>query len=129
MKIRLALAATACLLAAACSTTTPPPPPPAATNITRQMSTWDMSTEYTVEYVADGFMLTMNYRYPDFVLRRSTAETRCRSVATSIADSLAERRQRPIAVPAAQQIQTVTQRKWTGAMATCAAVAHVTWRQ
>ncbi|WP_342052758.1 MULTISPECIES: hypothetical protein [unclassified Cupriavidus] len=124
MKIRLALAATTCALATACSTTTPPPPAS-----TRQMSTYDMSTEYTVEYVADGFMLTMNYRYPDFVLRRSTAETQCRTVATNIANNLAERRQRLIAMPEAQQIRTVTERKWTGAMATCAAVAHVVWRQ
>jgi hypothetical protein len=124
VKIRLALAATTCALATACSTTTPPPPAS-----TRQMSTYDMSTEYTVEYVADGFMLTMNYRYPDFVLRRSTAETQCRTVATNIANNLAERRQRPIAMPEAQQIRTVTERKWTGAMATCAAVAHVVWRQ
>lgn len=122
MKIRLVLTTAACVALAACSTTTPPPPAS-----TRQMSTYDMATEYTVNYVADGFTLTVNYRYQNFVLRTSTAEAQCKSAVTSIANNLSERRQHPIAAIDAQQLRMVTSRKWSGAMATCAAVAQVAW--
>ena len=149
MKIRTVLPAMACVALAACSTTprmaspsaspsasSPASPSATATvsttappNTTRQMSTYDMATEYTVDYVPDGFTLTVHYRYMGYVLRTGTAETQCSAAVTDVANSLSERRQRPIAAIDARQIRMVTARKWTGGIATCAAVAHVAWRR
>lgn len=114
----------ACVALAACGTTprpaSPAVSPPAslsapASAAPRQMSTYDMATEYTVDYVPDGFTLTVNYRYMNYVLRTSTAETQCKAAVHDVATSLSERRQHPIAAIDARQIRMVTTRKWTGA--------------
>ncbi|WP_420992762.1 hypothetical protein ACKI2N_006275 [Cupriavidus sp. 30B13] len=123
MRYTKVLAAMACLAAAACTTPTPMP------GNGRQMSTYDMDTEYTVEYVADGFTLMVNHRYSGFTVRTGTAETDCKAALASVANSLAERRQRQIEPVDPQRIRLATSRNWYGKMATCSATAPVAWKR
>jgi len=124
VKFTKVLAAMACLAAAAC-TTTPAPMPGNG----RQMSTYDTDTEYTVEYVADGFTLMVNHRYSGFTVRTGTAESACRAMLASVANNLAERRQRQIEPIDAQRVRLATSRNWYGRMATCSATAPVAWKR
>ncbi|MCY0858202.1 hypothetical protein [Cupriavidus sp. D39] len=121
MQYKKMLAAVACLISAACTT-----PAPSAS---RQMSTYDSNTEYTVEYVADGFTLMVNYRYPQFFVRSSAAEAACKSALTSVANSLAERRQRQLEPVNEQSIQVATSRTGSGKFATCSASAPIAWKR
>ncbi|WP_454720555.1 MULTISPECIES: hypothetical protein [Cupriavidus] len=123
MKFTKVLAAMACLTAAACTTPTPMP------GNGRQMSTYDTDTEYTVEYVADGFTLTVNHRYGGFTVRTGTAQATCRAMLASVANNLAERRQRRIEPIDPQRIRLATSRNWYGSMATCSATAPVVWQR
>jgi hypothetical protein len=117
------LAVVACLASAAC--TTPAPPPHAGP----QMSTYDMNTEYTSSYTADGFTLMVNYRYERFTVRSSVAAAQCKAVLASVANSLAERRQRPIEPVNEQSISLATSRNWYGKVAACSATAPIAWKR
>ncbi|WP_043421727.1 hypothetical protein [Cupriavidus basilensis] len=121
MKYTKVLAAAACLISAACTTPAP--------STGRQMSTYDSDTEYTVEYVADGFTLMVNYRYPQFFVRSSAAQAACKSALTSVANSLAERRQRQLEPVNEQRIQVATSRAWSGKFASCSASAPMAWKR
>lgn len=93
------------------------------------MSTYDMDTEYTVEYVPDGFTLMVNYRYQQFTVRSSAAETACKAALTTVANSLAERRQRQIEPVNEQLIKLTTSRSWSGKVAACSASAPIVWKR
>ncbi|MGO4809555.1 hypothetical protein AB4156_08185 [Cupriavidus sp. 2MCAB6] len=123
MQYKKVLAAVACLISAACTTTTPAP------SAGRQMSTYDMDTEYTVEYVPDGFTLIVNYRYSQFIVRSSSADAACKAALASVANSLAERRQRPIEPVNEQLVKVTTTRSWSGKVAACSASAPIAWKR
>lgn len=93
------------------------------------MSTYDADTEYTVEYVPDGFTLMVNYRYPGFTVRSSTAQTACKAALSSVANSLSERRQRQIEPLDDRLVKLTTRRNWSGTMATCSATAPIAWKR
>jgi len=116
------LAVMACLVSAACTTTAPP-------YSGRQMSTYDMSTEYTVEYVPDGFTLMVDYRYQQFTILPSTAAAACRTAVSNVANSLADRRHRPIEPIGDQSIKLNTSRNWFGKVTTCSATAPIVWKR
>ncbi len=116
------LAVMACLVSAACTTTAPP-------YSGRQMSTYDMSTEYTVEYVPDGFKLAVDYRYQQFTILPGSAAAECRTAMHNVADSLADRRQRPIEPIGDQDIKLHTSRNWFGKITVCSATAPVVWKR
>ncbi|WP_042885548.1 hypothetical protein [Cupriavidus necator] len=112
----------ACLVSAACTTTAPP-------YSGRQMSTYDMSTEYTVEYVPDGFTLMVNYRYQRFTMLPSTAATDCKTAAINVANSLADRRHRQIESVDDHRIKLSTSRNWFGKVTACSATAPIVWKR
>ncbi len=114
-------AALACLASAACTTTAPH-------YSGRQMSTYDMATEYTVEYVPDGFTLRVDYRYLQFTMLPGTAAAECKAVAINVANSLADRRQRQIEPIDEPRIKLNTSRNWFGKVTTCTATAPVVWK-
>lgn len=112
----------ACLVIAACTTTTPP-------YSGRQMSTYDMVTEYTVEYVPDGFTLTVNYRYQRFTMLSGTAAAECKTAAINVANSLADRRHRQIEPVDDQRFKLNTSRNWFGKVTDCSATAPIAWKR
>lgn len=125
MKSTMALAAIACLAAAACTTPAPAPAPHAGL----QMSTYDTDTEYTTTYTADGFTLLVNYRYEQFTVRSSTAAAQCKAALASVANSLAERRQRQIEPVTEQSIHLTTSKTWYGKVTACSITAPITWKR
>jgi len=112
----------ACLLSAACTTTAPP-------NSGRQVSIYDMSTEYTAEYVPDGFTLLVNYRYQQFTMLPSTAATECRAAVSSVANSLSDRWHRQIEPMDDQRVKLNTSRNWFGKVTACSATAPIVWKR
>ncbi|WP_432257557.1 hypothetical protein [Cupriavidus sp. TMH.W2] len=112
----------ACLVFAACTTTAPP-------HSGRQMSTYDMATEYTVEYVPDGFTLTVNYRYQRFTMLPGTAAAECKAAAINVANSLADRRHRQIEPVDDQRFKLNTSRNWFGKVTDCSATAPIVWKR
>lgn len=113
----------ACLAAAAC--TTPAPAPYAGP----QMSTYDTDTEYTTTYTADGFTLLVNYRYERLTVRSSVAAAACKAALASVANSLAERRQRQIEPVSEQSIHLTTSRNWYGKVTACSITAPIAWKR
>lgn len=93
------------------------------------MSTYDIDTEYTSSYTADGFTLMVNYRYARFTVRSSAAAAECKAALVSVANSLAERRQRPIEPVNEQSISLTTSRGWYGKVAACSATAPIVWKR
>ncbi|SOY56021.1 conserved hypothetical protein [Cupriavidus taiwanensis] len=93
------------------------------------MSTYDMSTEYTVEYVPDGFTLMVSYRYLQFTILPSTAAAECKTAATNVANSLADRRHRQIEPVDDQRIKLTTSRNWYGKVTDCSATAPISWKR
>jgi len=112
----------ACLASAACTTTAPP-------HSGRQMSTYDMSTEYTVEYVPEGFTLMVDYRYPRFTMLPSTAAAECRTAFSNVADNLADRWHKHIEPLSDQHIKLNTTRNWFGKVIACSATAPIVWQR
>ena len=115
-------AALACLMSAACTTTAPP-------YSGRQMSTYDMSTEYTAEYVPDGFTLMVNYRYQQFTVLPSTAATECRAAVSNVASSVANRWHRQLEQMDDGRVKLNTSRNWFGKVTACSATAPVNWKR
>ncbi len=93
------------------------------------MSTYDMDTEYTVEYVPDGFTLMVNYRYQQFTVRSSSAEAACKATLANVANSLGERRQRQIDPVDGRLVKLTISRSWSGKVAACSATAPITWKR
>ncbi|QQX88705.1 hypothetical protein JJQ59_25585 [Cupriavidus necator] len=112
----------ACLVFAGCTTTAPP-------YSGRQMSTYDMSTEYTVEYVPDGFTLMVNYRYQQFTILPGSAATECKTAATNVANSLADRRRREIEPVDDKRFTLNISRNWFGKATACSATAPIVWKR
>ncbi len=112
----------ACLMSAACTTTSPP-------YSGRQMSTYDVSTEYTAEYVPDGFTLMVNYRYQQLTMLPSTAATECRAAVSNVANSVADRWHRQLEPMDNQRVKLNTSRNWFGKVTTCSATAPIIWKR
>jgi len=114
--------AMACLMLAACATIAPP-------YSGRQMSTYDMSTEYAAEYASDGFTLMVNYRYQQFTMLPSTAATECRAAVSNVAGSVADRWHRQIQSMDDQRVKLSTSRNWFGKVTACSATAPIVWKR
>jgi hypothetical protein len=112
----------ACLMSAACTTTAP-------SYSGRQVSIYDMSTEYTAEYVPDGFTLMVNYRYQQLTMLPSTAATECKAAVSNVANSLSDRWHRPLEPIDDQRIKLNTSRNWFGKVTTCSATASIAWKR
>ncbi|WP_231906864.1 hypothetical protein [Cupriavidus sp. D384] len=112
----------ACSLLAACTT-------PAPTHSGRQLSTYDMSTEYATEYSPDGFTLLVHHRYQQFTMLRSTAAAECKTAASSVATSLADRWNRKVAPMDDSRVQLNTSRNWLGKITECSAKVPVVWQR
>ncbi|WP_254615401.1 hypothetical protein [Cupriavidus basilensis] len=93
------------------------------------MSTYDTETEYTTTYTADGFTLLVNYRYEQFTVRSSTTAAQCKAALASVANSLAERRQRQIEPVTEQSIHLTTSKTWYGKVTACSITAPITWKR
>ncbi|PLP96202.1 hypothetical protein CYJ10_33575 [Cupriavidus pauculus] len=121
-------AVAACLLSAACTTTAPsytgPYPGPFSG---RQLSTYDMSTEYATEYSPDGFTLLVYHRYQQFTMLRSTAAAECKTAAGNVATSVADRWNRKLAPMDDSRVQLNTSRNWLGKITACSAKVPVVW--
>ena len=113
---------TACLLSAACTTTTP-------SYSGRQLSTYDMSTEYATEYSPEGFTLLVYHRYQQFTMLRSTAAAECKTAASSVATSVADRWNRKLAPVDDSRVQLNTSRNWLGKITACSAKVPVVWER
>lgn len=120
VRFRAIPAVLACSLFAACTTTAP-------SYSGRQLSTYDMSTEYATEYSPDGFTLLVHHRYQQFTMLRSTAVTECKTAASNVATSLASRWNRKLAPVDDMRVQLSTSRNWLGKITTCSATVPVVW--
>lgn len=119
-------AATACLLSVACTTTAPSHTGP---NTGRQLSTYDMSTEYATEYSPDGFTLLVYHRYQQFTMLRSTAAAECKAAAGNVATSVADRWNRKLAPVDDSRVELTTSRNWLGKITACSAKVPVAWER
>lgn len=120
VKCQKIAAAIVCSILAACTT-------PAPSSSGRQLSTYDVSTEYATEYSPDGFTLLVHHRYPDFTIRHTTAVSACRTVTTAVANSLADRWGRKVAPIEESRVAVQTSRNWLGKITACSATVPVTW--
>jgi len=119
-------AVAACLLSAACTTTAPSHTGPYSG---RQLSTYDMSTEYATEYSPDGFTLLVYHRYQQFTMLRSSAAAECKAAAGNVATSVADRWNRKLAPMDDSRVELNTSQNWLGKITACSAKVPVVWER
>mgnify|MGYP001578301114 FL=1 len=108
------------ILLSACAT------PVSHTNIS--LSTYDKDTEYGLEDRADGFGITVYYSRYQFIPESDAVATACKSILTSIAWDVAEKKGRKIEPLNEQRIRISMGRNGVSGITSCQAFAVATWK-
>jgi hypothetical protein len=92
------------------------------------LSTYDKNTEYGVDDRPDGFGITVYYSRYQFIPESDAVATACKSMLTSIAWEVAERKGKPIDPINEQRIRVSMGRNGMSGITSCQAFALAKWK-
>jgi len=93
------------------------------------LSTYDKDTEYGVEEHTDGFGITVYYSRYQFIPESSAVATACKSMLTSIAWEVAEKKNKAIDPINKQRIRISMGRNGLSGITSCQAFTVVNWKK
>ena len=93
------------------------------------LTTYDKDTQYAVEERSDGFDLTVSYSRYQFIPESSAVATACKSMVTSLAWEIAEKKGKKIEPVNEQRTRISMGRNGLTGVTSCQATAIVEWRR
>lgn len=93
------------------------------------LSTYDKDTKYGLDDRPDGFGITVNYSRYQFIPESDAVATACKSVLTSIAWEIAEKKGKKIEPINEQRIRISMGRNGLSGITSCQAFAVAMWKQ
>ena len=92
------------------------------------MPTYDQTTPYWADDLANGFRLTINYSRYQMIPESSALATACKQALTSIAYEFADSRKRQIKRIEEQRIKISFGRNGVSGITSCSATVPVEWQ-